>query len=265
MHFRQSHHLGQGGGNLFNRRNGCTRRGKQAVIRQVFKSGQAQFCECRHIRQYGLARRAHDCHHPDLARFVVFNKVGNRSCTRSNLVAQHVTHHGCATPVGCGLQVQLVLLSDHLDQKFRNRCGCRDAYRAFAPTLAANPAHIIGEGLGGRTTGQCHCIDKGGEAAHGDEVACRVKAGILHDQRQDRHRVVVRKKKCRAIGRCGLECLRCDLPARAGLVLHDDRRAQLVFELVGKNPGDCIRAPARWKTDHDFDRAGLRLREPAHA
>jgi hypothetical protein len=71
------------------------------------------------------------------------------------------------------------------------------------------------------------------------------KPGILRDHRQDGDGVVMRQEIGRAVGRRGLQRLRRDLAAGAGLVLDDDRHAQLVLEPLRQDAGDRVGATTR--------------------
>ena len=71
--------------------------------------------------------------------------------------------------------------------------------------------------------------------------------------------MVVREKQRCAIGHRRLERLRGNLPAGTGLVVHQHRRAQHVFEFLGQCAGNGIGAATGRKADHQLDGAGLGL------
>lgn len=71
----------------------------------------------------------------------------------------------------------------------------------------------------------------------------------------------MRQEQHRAVRRCYLECLRRDLAAGAGLVLHDDVGAKLVLELLRQHAGDGIGTAAGREADQQLNGGGLRGRQ----
>ena len=60
-----------------------------------------------------------------------------------------------------------------------------------------------------------------------------------------------------AIGRSGFERLCGYLATGTGFVFHHHRHAELVFELIGQDAGNCVGAAAWRKANQHFDRAAL--------
>ena len=69
--------------------------------------------------------------------------------------------------------------------------------------------------------------------------------------------VVVADEEGGAVGRGGLERLRGELAAGAGLVLDDDRLAEHLAQPLGQQPGDGIGAAAGGEADQQPDRAAV--------
>ena len=196
-------------------------------------------------------------HHAQLAGLVVFDEVGDRADAGADLVAQHVGHHRRAAAVGRGLQVQLVLLADQLDQEFRHRRRRRHADGALA-ALRSHPGDVVGEArLRRRAARHRQRVDEGGEAGDRHEVAApgRSPGSSSTSGRMEIVWSCVRKQRV-AVGAAPPSAPARRSGRRRRPVVHDHRRAELVLQLLGQRARDRVGAAARRKADQDADRRG---------
>jgi hypothetical protein len=96
----------------------------------------------------------------------------------------------------------------------------------------------------------------GRRADRGDvgEVGDRVVGLLLEHERADRDRRRVREHQGVAVGRRLHDVEPADAAAGAGLVVDDDRLAELLGELLADDAGDDVARPARGEGDDDADR-----------
>src|SRR4051812_46642617 len=93
-----------------------------------------------------------------------------------------------------------------------------------------------------------------GTARNRCEIAQRVIAGVRIQMRIDRHRTLVRKNYCVAIGRR----LRCecsaDVALRACTIVDDDLLSKIFGELRCEYASECIGPAAGWERNDEADR-----------
>ena len=248
MHIRRRHRLSHGFGHLGHHLCGRASGRIHAVVRHVFQALQTQLIKSRYIGQRGLAFAAQHGQDAHLARLLVFHKVLHRPDTCRNLVAHHVSQHGCAAPVRRSQQIRAVALVDHLDQKLGRRCRRRDAHSALA-TLFFDPLQVFVKGFDTQARRHGQGIDEAGKTGHRHKVGMRIEPWVLDHLGQDGDGVVVGDEEGQPIRRRGFQHLRGDLAARTGAVIHQHRSAQAVLHLLGQQAGNRIRAAA-WRETH---------------
>jgi hypothetical protein len=163
-----------------------------------------------------------------------------------------------ALPRGRGLDIDLVLGADQLDQELGDRGRCGHADRVLAAALLLDPGHVVVDRLGGRAARHRERIGEGGEARHRHEIARRIEARVLHHQRQDGDGVVVRNR-CDRPGRRGLQRLGGDLATGAPRLSTTTRCSSLSFSASVER---CVGAAAGQADQQPDRRRPLGLRAP---
>ncbi len=126
---------------------------------------------------------------------------------------------------------------------------------AFARAMNSSIVVALIEGFATRSCGRYPA------SATATKVALRLVAGRLHEVRRHDHLRRVPQKDGVAVGRRARDRLRADHAAAAGLVLHDDRNAEILAELLADDARDHVARAARPVGNDELDRTrGVRLR-----
>ena len=195
-----------------------------------------------------LARRVLRQHH-------VFGVDGN-----GHLPADQVVQQRRGAAVADHLCLHVGLLAHHEPEEVRQAAGGRHAHVGLG-WVGAHPREQVAQfahGQGGRH-GEREVVVV--DVRHGHEVALGVVVVVLEDQRRHHHDGGVGEHQHVLVGGRDLHLLRREAAARAGLVVDDDRHAQLGAELVGHHARHAVGGAAGRIADHDVQRAvelGLR-------